>query len=104
WFRETWNRLDEILETVQSVEPPFTPNIGAAFMMPSPEPSSIPGVSVGVPPKKAVVIKRYKCNHCGASPAVPRVGDICERCQDQNHIGEPRDCQICADNSSTGAL
>ncbi len=60
------------------------------------DPSTIPGVSVGVAPKApAVIKKRYKCDHCGASPAVARVGDICERCQEGGHRGDVRVCPEC---------
>lgn len=95
WFQETWQRLDEILETVQTVpEAELMPrNGGSAF-----DPARIPGVSVGLP----VVMKRYRCEHCGRSPAVPRVGDICGECREDGHLGEPRNCGTCAVNSPSG--
>lgn len=65
----------------------FTPNVGGAFVMPSPQtsPASIPGVQVG--PKS-------KCDHCGQMRA-PRRVPLCTVCANAGHIGEPRNCGEC---------
>lgn len=96
--RETWARLDEVLETVQTVQP--EPDYqGQALPRPPgyTDPASVPGVTVGPP------VPRYKCDHCGLTPAVSRVGDICPSCRREGHRGEPRDCRACSDNHGTGA-
>lgn len=52
WFRETWTRLDEILETVQSV--PFEDVSGVVESHRVVNPTTIPGVSVGMPAVRPV--------------------------------------------------
>lgn len=66
------------------------------------DPASVPGVVVG-PPKVPTAVKRYRCDHCGTSPAVSRVGDICEGCRTSGHRNEVRECPKCGDYG-TGAL
>lgn len=78
-------KLEEILETVQSVPGAPRYQVPSAF-----DPASIPGVRQGVG-----VVKRYSCEHCGRTPAVARVGEICGECRGEGHLGEPRDCGMC---------
>lgn len=107
WFRETWTRLDELLELAQNAEPlPVYsgPDIDHRSVR-GPErfdPAQIPGVTTAA--KAPVVIKRYSCqHHQGDELAVARVGDICADCRAHGHYGDTRDCSRCGDYG-TGAL
>ena len=118
WFRETWARLDEILETVQSVGPassqvpstlattandgyPVVVSAGRAVLNASGgfDPTEIPGVSVGAPN----LVGTAKCDHCGKFRA-PRRVPLCSVCIEGGHSGGTRECGACADNSGTGAI
>lgn len=55
-------------------------------------------------PALPTTIKRYRCGHCGTTPAVARVGEICVACRDTGHTSEPSGCQRCTTDYGTGAL
>ncbi len=64
WFRETWARLEEILEMLQSApseyEPPPTREPSRVAQLSRTDPRDVPGVEVGVKP-----------NACGATNKSP---------------------------------
>lgn len=93
------NMVEELVEMGQSV--PVAAQV--ASPVERTDPGAIAGVSVGVS-KAPVVIKRYRCDHCGVSLAVARVGEICENCREGRHFGEARDCPRCTTDYGTGAL
>lgn len=90
WFRETWTRLDEILETVQTV--------------PSDAASREPGgdIEFGIETDgsfRAVAApnlpKNATCRHCGNRFAGPKYATICSLCKSVGHTGDLRDCPRC---------
>ncbi len=71
----------------------FTPNVGAAFVMPSP------------PPAAAVEYPFHpKCDHCGETfGAWNRWARLCSECKRGGHGGETRECSVCG-LAGTGAI
>lgn len=97
WFRETWERLDEVLETVQSV--PFEPeirgndggNVGAPRVF---DPVSIPGVQRGVTSGFPC-----RCVHSGCKGSkfqgASKYANLCPACEESGHRGDRHDCKEC---------
>ena len=83
WFRETWSRLDEILEFVG--QPPES----QVLAEPEPPKRTIadPAALMGVP---------IQCKHCGQVALGPtKFATICFECKTEGHTLAPADCPIC---------
>ena len=96
WFRETWERLDEILEVVQ---PPSGAGVWhkAEMVAGVRDPASIPGVSVGVP--RATGQFPCRCVHSGCQGAkfqgASKFANRCPECEEKGHTLNSRECQEC---------
>lgn len=86
WFRETWTRLDEILETVQS-----EPSNGGGTL------STVPGT-----PVEAVTAPFSRdCKHCGDSfGTASKWATICPPCKSSGHTNLPAECPQCTAGAS----
>ena len=90
WFRETWKRLDEILEHVQTVEP--------QEFIERQVPSMAPPVSVVVPGFP------IQCRHCGErGQGATKFATICFGCKGAGHSNLPSECPVCT-LGGTGGL
>lgn len=104
----------------QRVLPAVDSRLSAPFISPakpsdieaSPEgfytdPATIPGVSLGLPPKP-VGSHPCRCIHSGCRGAnflgTSKFQNLCPECSESGHRGEPRNCGSCSDDSGTGAL
>lgn len=98
WFRETWARLEDILEALQSADS-FAPALGAVYVAPHgrPDPATIPGVSRGL-----VGQFPCRCVHSGCQGAkfqgMSKFANLCDGCRESGHAGDPRSCQSCFDD------
>lgn len=103
WFRETWTRLDEIFEMLQSGEPEDWAQgrntiERARLLIAQSDPAAIPGVSRG-----PVGQFPCRCVHSGCRGAkfqgASRFANLCPACSESGHAGEPRSCQSCFDDT-----
>jgi hypothetical protein len=70
------------------------------------DPASIPGVSTGAP--KVEGQWPCRCVHSGCQGSkfmgVSRFQNLCDGCREVGHLGDPRSCRACEDDSATGAI
>lgn len=99
----------EVLAKPGFVREPKPFNVTLSDKESSSDPREIPGVSVGMPPRKEVAGGfPCRCVHSGCRGSkftgTSRFQNLCEPCRDSGHSGEPRNCSQCANDSATGAL
>lgn len=98
WFRETWQRLEEILEMLQSEPSEYGPPV---FPTPARE---IPGVQVGIGAAKSAAGQfPCQCRHSGCRGGkfmgTGRGLTLCPECFATGHRGEPRNCGPCFEDT-----
>ena len=67
------------------------------------DPREIPGVSVGPPAKKPEGAFRCRCVHSGCQgqyfQGTSKFQTLCDLCRELKHSGDPRNCQICYEDT-----
>lgn len=90
WFRETWERLDEIAERLEE---------GGALRTEAPLGAGIEELRAIVGPTAPAgeLPKNARCVHCGERFAGARTATCCIKCATGGHSVDVRDCRPCAE-------